>query len=383
MYEYKHNIYDKMLFEDFKKSPHAEYYDQMFLLSLELMSLEDLESIKKQDGAQKKKCIFVSMSEPQWYDEGATISKQWNKLIELLRQKQIFNTDFYVPCFGDEYHSDLDVLNQNHYGWVFLKYSVDLPFANNDILDVKNQELSNYSNFDLIQYKFLHMNFTHRMHRQLFSKFLIKENLLDDNCVAINTGQNETVDAIHYESHSNLFGSKSCLPVDHRDDWQYSKNLLDLWAGTPLTDHKHPAIDQNYSRASYDFCKLGAVYVVSETAFNHPYPNFSEKTTSALLSNRPFVIIGAYGSLRTLKEKGYKTFDDFIDESYDTIKDPNQRMEQIFNTVKKINQKPLSELVTHVESSADKFLHNSTLLLDTLRKYVTNLDLKKEIENVS
>ena len=25
MYEYKHNIYDKMLFEDFKKSPHAEY----------------------------------------------------------------------------------------------------------------------------------------------------------------------------------------------------------------------------------------------------------------------------------------------------------------------------------------------------------------------
>ena len=58
-------------------------------------------------------------------------------------------------------------------------------------------------------------------------------------------------------------------------------------------------------------------------------------------------------------------------------------MEQIFDTVKKINQNPLSELVTHVKSSADKLLHNSTLLLDTLRKYVTNLDLKKEIENVS
>ena len=90
--------------------------------------------------------------------------------------------------------------------------------------------------------------------------------------------------------------------------------------------------------------------MVSETVFNHPHPNFSEKTVSALLSNRPFVIIGAYGSLRTLKEKGFKTFNNFIDESYDNIKDPNQRMKQLFNTVKKINEKTLDELVTHVNT---------------------------------
>ena len=382
MYEYKHNIYDKLIFGDFLKSAHAKYYDQIFLLSMELMCMEDLESIKKSDDRLKKKCVFLSTSEPQWYDEGSSVSAQWNKLMELLRIKQIFNVDFFVPCFGDEYHSDLAVLNQNYYGWNFLRYSVDLPFANNDILELRKEKYQ-HSNLDDIRYKFLHMNFTHRMHRQLFSKFLIKENLVDGNCVTINTGSSEAQNDIHNESHDHLFGTEACMPVNHRDDWQYSKELLDLWAEVPVTDHKHPAIDQNYGRASHSFCRLGAVYVVSETAFNHPHPNFSEKTVSALVSNRPFVIIGAHGSLRTLKEKGYKTFDNFIDESYDNIKDPNQRMKQIFNTVSEINQKPLSELIAHVKDSAEEFFHNSTLMMNTIGKYKTHYESQEEIKNAS
>ena len=64
MYEYKHNIYDKLVFSDFIKSNHAKYYDQIFLLSLEVMSMDELESIKQKHNVKKKKCIFLSMSEP-------------------------------------------------------------------------------------------------------------------------------------------------------------------------------------------------------------------------------------------------------------------------------------------------------------------------------
>ena len=383
MYEYKHNIYDKLVFSDFIKSNHAKYYDQIFLLSLEVMSIDELESIKQKHNVQKKKCIFLSMSEPQWYDEGSSISTQWNKLAELLKQTQIFDTDFFVPCFGNEYQNELNVLNQNYYGWNFIKYNVDLPFANDDILELQNKDDFGNSNLGDIQYKFIHMNFTHRMHRQLFSKFLIKEDLTAGNCVAINTGSTEAGDTIHNESHEILFGSKACVPVNQRDDWHYSKDLLDLWAEIPVTDHGHPAIDQNYGRANHSFCRLGAVYVVSETVFNHPHPNFSEKTVSALLSNRPFVIIGAYGSLRTLKEKGFKTFNNFIDESYDNIKDPNQRMKQLFNTVKKINEKTLDELVTHVKDSTEKFFHNSKLMMNNIGKYKNNYESQEEIKNAS
>jgi len=104
---------------------------------------------------------------------------------------------------------------------------------------------------------------------------------------------------------------------------------------------------------------------------------------SALLSNRPFIIIGAYGSLRTLKEKGFKTFDNFIDESYDNIKDPNQRMKQLFNTVKKINEKTLDELVTHVKDSTEKFFHNSKLMMNNIGKYKNNYESQEEIKNAS
>jgi hypothetical protein len=84
-----------------------------------------------------------------------------------------------------------------------------------------------------------------------------------------------------------------------------------------------------------------------------------------------------------LKEKGYKTFDNFIDESYDNIKDPNQRMQQIFNTVNKINQKPLNELMAHVKDSAEKFFHNSTLMMNTIGKYKTHYESQEEVKNAS
>ena len=381
MYTYRHNLYDKLIFQDFKQSPHAQGYEKMFLLSLELMSLHDLDSIKENNNVLNKKCIFLSMSEPQWYDDGASVSLQLNKFVDLLRQKQIFNADIFVPCFGNQYHNDLEILNQNYYGWNFLQYDVDLPFANNDVV----KEIETTHNEDLfleqIKYKFLHMNFTHRMHRQLFSKFLIRENLIDGNCVAINTEEDNVGDS-HYDDHDRLFGEKACIPVDRRDDWSYNKNMLDLWAETPITDHKNPNIDQNYSRASYDFCRLSAVYIISETVFHHPHPNFSEKTVSALLSNRPFIVIGAHGSLRALKQKGYKTFDNFIDESYDSIACPNQRMEQIFKTVKQINKKTLSELTAHLKDCQGSITHNRKLMLNTIRKYTNHIN-KEEIKNAS
>ena len=224
---------------------------------------------------------------------------------------QIFNTDFFVPCFGNEYQNELDVLNQNYYGWNFIKYNVDLPFANDDILELQNKDDFGNSNLGDIQYKFLHMNFTHRMHRQLFSKFLIRENLIDTNCVAINLADRARTSKTANSSRPR------CISTDQNDNWHLNKNLKNLWRDTPLKKVSNPSIDDHFYSCHYGFLKKAGVYIVSETMFNHPSPYFSEKTVSALLSNRPFIIIGEHGSLRALKQKGYKTFNDMFDETAD------------------------------------------------------------------
>tara|TARA_B100001057_G_scaffold412861_1_gene429153 strand:- start:128 stop:1201 length:1074 start_codon:yes stop_codon:yes gene_type:complete len=355
-------MYKNLLFEEFKKSPNASGYQHIDFLVFEEFTQKDIDIIKRNDLGQKK-CVFLCISEPHWYDIGARVSKQFIQFIGLLKEQGIFNVDFYVPCFGDRFTEDFAILNKNGVGWTFLKYITDIPYMQ-DIAETSKMEPSIDLEIDKIKHNFLHMNRTHRMHRQLFSKFLIQENLLEKNCVSINSiSENNGGDGLSTQY------KDACIPVGQKDEWFYNQNLLDLWRDVHLQNHRHPAIDQNIKQPVYDFIKVGAIYVVSETVFDHPYPVFSEKTVSALLSKRPFIIIGPAYSLTALKEKGYKTWAEFIDQSYDHIEDPNERLEKIFELVKRISGTPLDHLRENVLQSKDKIMHNQNLILKNIRKY--------------
>jgi hypothetical protein len=53
------------------------------------------------------------------------------------------------------------------------------------------------------------------------------------------------------------------------------------------------------------------------TVYDTEYPYLTEKTYKILANNRPFVILGDRGLLLKLKQKGFQTFDNYCDESYD------------------------------------------------------------------
>jgi len=100
---------------------------------------------------------------------------------------------------------------------------------------------------------------------------------------------------------------------------------------------------------------------------------------SALLSNRPFIIIGPHGSLRALKQKGYKTFSDMFDESYDNIVDPSSRMESIFELVKDINTRSLDEIKENVLKCQDKLSHNRNLMLASISVYRKKVNAPSDV----
>ena len=78
------------------------------------------------------------------------------------------------------------------------------------------------------------------------------------------------------------------------------------------------------------------------TESNHGAPNtkrfLSEKTAKCLLGKRMFVFFGPRNCLRDLEQLGYKTFDDIIDQSYDSIEDDSVRWQKAFDQVKYICQ---------------------------------------------
>ncbi len=63
----------------------------------------------------------------------------------------------------------------------------------------------------------------------------------------------------------------------------------------------------------------------------------TEKTIKPILNFQPFIIAGGMGTLKKLKEMGFKTFDKWWDESYDNEENDKKRLDKIIETVKYID----------------------------------------------
>jgi hypothetical protein len=81
----------------------------------------------------------------------------------------------------------------------------------------------------------------------------------------------------------------------------------------------------------------------------------TEKTSKCLVAGKPFLLYGTAGQLQQLRKMGFKTFADHIDESYDTIEDPELRFDAICN------------IATYIHDCA----HRDTLLqeMDTVAQW--------------
>ncbi len=70
-------------------------------------------------------------------------------------------------------------------------------------------------------------------------------------------------------------------------------------------------------------------HIVSETVFWHDKLHLTEKIFKPIVFKQPFMLLGAPGNLKYLKQYGFKTFEGIIDESYDQIADPELRMQAV------------------------------------------------------
>ena len=122
------------------------------------------------------------------------------------------------------------------------------------------------------------------------------------------------------------------------------------------------------------------LHIVSETIWQEKI-HFTEKVFKPIVLHQPFVVLQAPGSLEYLRSYGFKTFGDWWDESYDTIEDPQQRMQAIADIVNSIGNKSLEELETMRMEMASVLEHNfrhfyeniPAICLDELRKGIANL----------
>jgi hypothetical protein len=89
----------------------------------------------------------------------------------------------------------------------------------------------------------------------------------------------------------------------------------------------------DYVSSDYNSC---GIEIILETLFDDTRNHLTEKTLRAVACGKPFILASTPGSLQYLRDYGFKTFHGIIDESYDTLQDPVERLESIVSEMKKI-----------------------------------------------
>lgn len=99
------------------------------------------------------------------------------------------------------------------------------------------------------------------------------------------------------------------------------------------------------------------LHIVSETVWQEKI-HFTEKVFKPIVLHQPFVVLQAPNSLMYLRSYGFRTFGNWWDESYDTIEDPQERMQAIADIVNSIGNKSIEELETMRMEMASVLEHN-------------------------
>jgi hypothetical protein len=191
-------------------------------------------------------------------------------------------------------------------------------------------------NIQHIQKSFICLNGLFRSHRAYVLSVLKESDIFESGMISLRdnmpikswapeTGFIPTIDIVYPDVELPEKLHLCCLNNPTRVNdliifTQAQRNIMIKWIDS-LTPHCSPLItggpNQEDSRYQADFLQLALWNVINETVGEYPYPYISEKTWKAILTKRPFILLGGNNSLQQLKDLGFKTFDQWIDESYD------------------------------------------------------------------
>jgi hypothetical protein len=116
-------------------------------------------------------------------------------------------------------------------------------------------------------------------------------------------------------------------PLDNRARVKIYKQLKNTQLPMIIdTDNPEGAMS---ATVNFDDLTSALFHVVTETIYFDSKLHLTEKIFKPIIAKRPFFLVAAPGNLAYLKSYGFRTFDRWIDESYDTEQDHYIRIEKI------------------------------------------------------
>lgn len=186
---------------------------------------------------------------------------------------------------------------------------------------------------------YLCFNKVHRQHRIDLLELLLEKNLINDKC--------------YYSFHDYSMNGEEILHSLLDEHYPNIKNKLEFIKTLQLNydpDRSNPVDVRINDIELYDNSYFSVVTETSYYGYDYDFPKsrchvspvepgvfITEKTLKPISLNHPFIMVTVPYSIRALKNRGYKTFSPYIDESYDEITDDDLRMLAITNEIERLS----------------------------------------------
>lgn len=256
----------------------------------------------------------------------------------------------------------INAIPYTHFEFDCYTFSLEPTISNPKPLPTFDDQI-NYKKLNLDKIKtYCNLNKKPRSHRVNFYSLLFINNLLDKGLVSMEDIETDSIDF-----------------CDKKFNWKVvdklKKTLPSRIYGISNDIH-----DTGYyiTRFNDDVTLDTWVSVISEAQYwdDQKTVFLSEKIFKVMACSHPFMILGNKKSLDELKKLGYKTFDKWIDESYDDIDDCN-RFNLLINNIKKIESITdklswFSEMQEVIEYNKNRLKYNSIQSLPPAAKIILN-----------
>ena len=237
-------------------------------------------------------------------------------------------------------------------------------------------------NLPLVKSKFLFTNRRHTDARFEILHYLHRNDMLKDTIWSYNNVMEQTTAAPMAKDMSDFLRGRNSTSMifENLDAYNVDKLVKMMPKGLDRGLNFPADFQDSLPNAFYD--KAG-VYIIQETNFEpysellDGYPTFlngwhSEKTLKTFLKRMPAIVFAAPNHLANLKTVGYRTFNDMIDESYDSEIESNIRFSKAANELNRIHHMSYNELHDALERLRPVLEHN----YNTYMQY-SNIDYYK------
>ena len=238
-------------------------------------------------------------------------------------------------------------------------YGVNVQVYNHWLFAIYDQYTTHKPLFDKLKDNAIEKRysiFTRRYYETRFSLFLelINQDLLKD-CEYTFTNFSPEV-----REYPNPWITKDELKnLDVTKSYKDKKHLIDRWIdGLPYCIDVNNLIE-SFPLDIYERYSKSGINVVIETLpihINYDGANtqslmITEKTFKAIATERPFMLYAPSGSLDMLKKEGFKTFDSWIDESYDKTDIIEEKQKLIVDQLKEFNKLTDAEYYRNLDNA--------------------------------